>query len=117
MRKLLVSVALATATLVSVPAVAQPGWHQSAYTRGAANDLLRDLGRAEAQIQRSAQRRIISPREAVSLRQQAATIRVRLNIASRGGINGREFASLRSQVNQLQRRVQVERNDRDRRPY
>jgi hypothetical protein len=118
MRKLLVSVALATATIVTAaPAVAQPGWHQRAYTRGAVNDLLRDLNRAETQIQRAAQRRAISPREASSLRREAATVRVRLNIAARGGINGREFLSLRSQVNRLEQRVRLERRDNDRRPY
>jgi hypothetical protein len=117
MRKLLVSVALATATIAAAaPAVAQPGWHQRAYSRAAVNDLIRDLNRADTRIQRSLQRRAISPREARSLRGQSANIRTRLALASRGGISGREFAQLRTQVNRLEQRVRMEQRDRDRRP-
>ena len=121
MRKLLVSVALATATVagtVAIPAAAQAqrSWqHPGGPTRPQVNNLLRDLNQAENRIARSQQRRIISPREAVSLRREARNIRVRLNLAARNGIGGREFASLRVQVNRLEQRIRVERRDRDRR--
>jgi hypothetical protein len=121
MRKFLASVALATATIaaVAVPAAAEA--QRSAYrplgpSRPAINELLRDLSRAENQIARAQQRRVISPREAISLRREANQIRGQLNRAARNGIGGREFASLRGQVNRLEMRVRIERRDRDRRP-
>ena len=124
MRKLLISVAIATATIAAVPAAAQyhggghnrPGWNQGGPSRAAVNNLVRDLNQAQNRITRSQQRRIISPREAVSLRREAAQIRQRLNFAARGGISGREFAELRVRVNRLEQRVRMERRDRDRRP-
>jgi hypothetical protein len=124
MRKLLISVALATATIASaVPAsaMAQPryGWQRGGPTRAQVGDLLRDLGQAEQRINRAiSQRRDgISPREAVSLRREAQSVRLRLNLAMRNGINQREFVNLRSRVNRLQVRVRSERNDRDNRRY
>lgn len=116
MKKLLVSIALASATVTvaAVPASAQNyGWNQRGPSRQAVNELRRDLNQVERQIERSAQRRIISGREAVSLRRDANRIRVRIDRASRGGISGREFAELRGQVNRLEQRLRVERRDRD----
>jgi len=134
MRKLLFSVAIATATLAAVPAAAQmqgrPGydqrndrrddhrgeWNRNGPNRQAVNELLRDLNRAENQIDRAQRFRAISPREAVSLRREANQIRLRLNFALRGGLSGREFGELRVRVNRLEQRVRYERRDRDRRP-
>ena len=119
MRKFLVSVALATATIAAaVPAAAQPrpgyGWQRGGPTRAMVNDLLRDLSRAENQIDRA---RGISRREAMGLRNEARQIRFSLNLALRNGINAREFANLRLRVNRLEARVRVERNDRDNRRW
>ena len=127
MRKLLVSVALATATIAAaVPAAAQPygnrvarpgpgyGWQRGGPTRAMVNDLLRDLSRAENRIDRA---RGISRREAMGLRNEARQIRFSLNLALRNGINAREFASLRVRVNRLEARVRYERHDRDNRRY
>ena len=132
MRKFLISVALVSTALTAVPAMAQErgrqgydqrddndrrgNWNRHGPSRQAINELLRDLNRAESQIQRSVQRRIISPREAVSLRREANQIRVRLNYALRGGLSGREFGELRVRVNRLEQRIRIERRDRDRRP-
>jgi hypothetical protein len=130
MRKLLISVAMATATIAAaVPAAAQSyaqrgdrgygdrGWNRGGPSRQAVNELLRDLNRAENMIERSVQRRIISRREAFSLRREAQQIRGRLNYALRGGLSGREFGELRVRVNRLEQRVRLERNDRDGRRY
>jgi len=124
MRKLLISVAIATATIAAVPAAAQyhggharPGWNQGGPPRAAVNNLVRDLNQAQNRIARSQQRRIISPREAMSLRREAAQIRQRLHFAARGGISGREFAELRFRVNRLEQRIRLERRDRDRRAF
>lgn len=124
MRKFLIAAALISTAATAAPALAQPGygharpvWNFGGPTRAQIADLLRDLNRAENGIQRSVQRRVISPREAVGLRADASRIRVRLNLASRNGINNREFAGLRAQVNQLEQRLRLERRDNDRRPY
>ena len=126
MRKFLISVAVVSTALTAVPAMAQMagqsyaqrgdyrgGWNRGGPSRQAINELLRDLNRAEAGIQRSVQRRVISRREAIGLRRQATQIRFQLNRASRNGINNREFASLRVQVNRLEQRLRIERRDRD----
>ena len=118
MRKLLVSVALATATLAAVPAAAQhhnSGWSHRGPDQRAVFQLRQELGQVENRIERSARRGIISPREAFGLRRQASQVRFQLNRAGRNGLSGREFASLRVQVNRLEQRVRMERRDRDRR--
>ena len=123
MRKFLIP-ALVLSTVVGVaPAAAQHGgyhndrgtvaWNRGGPSRQAINQLIRDLNRAENLIERSVQRRIISQREAISLRREANRIERRLNLASRNGISGREFGALRVQVNRLEQRVRVERRDRD----
>ena len=125
MRKFLISIALASTVMTAAPAMAQyrgghgprVEWNRGGPSRQAINELLRDLNRAESRIDRSAQRGIISRREAFSLRREAHRIEVRLNQASRNGISGREFASLRVQVNRLEQRVRIERNDRDGRRF
>jgi hypothetical protein len=117
MRKILVSVALATATLAAVPAAAQynsnHGWHQRGPDRRAVQNLLAELNQVEQRIERSARRGIISPREAFGLRREANQIRARLSRSGRDGLSGREFANLRIQVNRLEQRVRLERRDRD----
>ena len=124
MRKLLISAALATATVaaaVPTAAMAQAGygWQRGRVDRVQVNNLLRDLNQAEARIDRATfQRRDgISRREAAGLHQEARNIRLRLNLAMRNGINQREFFDLRSRVNRLEARVRLERNDRDNRRY
>ena len=120
MRKFLISIAMvSTALTAATPAMAQyrnqprAVWNHGGPSRQAINELLRDLNRAESRIDRSAQRRIISQREAFSLRREANQIRIRLNRAARNGISGREFGSLRVQVNRLEQRLRIERRDRD----
>lgn len=127
MRKLLISAALATATVaaaVPTAAMAQPGYgyghgwqNRHGVDRVRINDLLRDLDRVEERIDRGAfQRRDgISRREAFGLRREARQIRFQLNLAMRNGINQREFFYLRNQVNRLQMRVRMENRDFDNR--
>jgi hypothetical protein len=127
MRKFLISVALVSTALTAAPALAQDyghrgydqrgDWNRGGPDRPAVNNLLRQLDQVDSRIQRSLQRRIISPREAVSLRREANDIRARVNVRGRNGLNGREFAQLQVRVNRLEQRVNVERRDRDRRPY
>lgn len=131
MRKLLVSLAVATATLTAVPAAAQyrgdghrgddRRWDDRRDHRGpnrhAVSQLLRELDQVEQRIDRSARRGIISPREAFGLRREANRIRQRLHRAGRNGLSGREFAELRVQVNRLEQRLRIERRDRDGRRF
>lgn len=129
MRKLLISAALATATIaaaVPTAAMAQPGsgyghgWqNRRGVDRAQIGELIRDLDRAQQRIDRGGfQRRDgISPREAQGLRREAQQIRFSLNLAMRNGINQREFFDLRTRVNRLEQRVRFERNDRDNRRF
>ena len=119
MRKLLISAALATATIaaaVPATAMAQPhyGWQRSGPNRAQVVNLLRDLNRVDQRINRAPG---ISRREAMSLRREAAGIRLQLNRAQRNGISNREFGVLRGEVNRLQQRVRMENRDRDNRRY
>jgi hypothetical protein len=121
MRKLLISLAVAGATLAAVPAAAQyrdNGRHwdhrdDRHVDYRAVQNLVRELAQVEQRIDRSSQRGIISRREALSLRREANQIRIRLNRSGRNGLSGREFASLRVQVNRLEQRVRIERRDLD----
>ena len=127
MRKFLIPTLLLSTVVAVAPAAANHGgyhrdrghveWNRGGPSRHAINELIRDLNRVEARIERSAQRRIISPREAFSLRREANSIERQLQRASRNGISGREFASLRVQVNRLEQRLRIERRDRDGRRY
>jgi hypothetical protein len=127
MRKFLIP-ALVLSTVVGVaPAAANHGgyhgdrdrahWNHGGPSRQAINELIRDLNRVEMRIDRSAQRRIISQREAFSLQREANQIERQLQRAGRNGISGREFGMLRSQVNRLEQRLRIERQDRDGRRY
>ena len=128
MRKFLIP-ALVLSTVVGVaPAAAQHGgyhnpnrgnvaWNRGGPSRQAINELIRDLNRVEIRIDRSAQRRIISQREAFGLHREANQIERQLQRASRNGISGREFGMLRGQVNRLEQRLRIERQDRDGRRY
>ena len=120
MRKLLISAALATATVASAlptAAIAQPGygWQgRRGVDRAQVRDLFRDLNRVEMRIDRAPG---ISRREAFGLRREVQQIKFRLNLAMRNGINQREFFDLRARVNRLEARVRFERNDRDNRRF
>ena len=140
MRKFLISAALASAALSAVPAMAQDygnhgygqrddqrgygdrgehrgDWNRGGVDRRAVGNLLAQLNDVDLRIQRSVQRGVISPREAMGLRRESNQVRQRLAYASRGGISGREFASLQVQVNRLQQRLQFERRDRNDRRF
>ena len=134
MRKLLVSVVVATATLAAVPAAAQyrgddrrwedrderrwedrdeRRWYNHGPNQRAVQQLLVRINQVEQRIDRSARRGVISSREAFSLRREANQVRNRLHRASRDGLSGREFGQLHARVNQLEQRLRYERRDRD----
>lgn len=67
------------------------------------------------QIARAQHRGAISPREANGLRRQAAIVQRNYRVFSRNGLTRREFAVLRSQVQQIRHNLRAERADLDRR--
>ena len=118
MRKILVSVALATATLAAVPAAAQyrdyhAGWNHRGPDRRAVQQLLIRVDQVDQRIDRSARRGMISPREAFGLRRDANQLRREIGFASRNGLSGREFGELNARVNRLEQRLRHERRDFD----
>jgi hypothetical protein len=127
MRKFLISALMVSSVVAVAPAAAQNGggygdrgraeWNRGGPSRQAINELLRDLDRAESRIDRSADRRIISRREAFGLHRDADRIRSQLGRSGRDGLSGREFARLRIEVDQLEQRLRMERQDRDGRRY
>ncbi len=90
MRKFLIPALLLSTVVAVAPAAANHGgyhrdrasvgWNRGGPSRQAINELLRDLNRAENRIERSVQRRIISQREAFSLRREANQIERRLQL-------------------------------------
>jgi hypothetical protein len=113
MRKLLIPIALATASV----ALAAPASAQHWQPRPAATAQIRqDIGQLDRQIQRARQRRTISPREATSLRREAAQVRRNYAVYQRGGLNRAEVRSLQTQVNRVRVRLRLEQRDWDRAP-
>lgn len=119
MRKFLVSIALATATvgsaaIVATPAAAQPGaWRLQP---GAAREIQQDINQLDRQITRAQQRRQISRREAASLRREAIQVRQLHARYARNGLNRQEVRDLQTRVNLLHQRLRLEQRDWDRVP-
>ncbi|MBX3561508.1 MAG: hypothetical protein KF780_06800 [Sphingomonas sp.] len=124
MRKVLVSIALASATVASTavvvsPAMAQPGrgyqqpnrGHQQAIHR----EIRQDINELERRIQQAQQRRTISPREAQGLRREAIQIRQLYNRFSRNGLDRREVRELEQRINRVHRQLRFQQRDWDRR--
>ncbi len=120
MRKIIVSVALATATLAAVPASAQWGYERDyrhndyRQYRAAEQRLLNDLDQVEQRIYRASERGRLSPRESVSLRREANQLRHRIYQAGRNGLSPREFERLQERVFNLRERFREERRDGNR---
>jgi predicted RNase H-like nuclease (RuvC/YqgF family) len=109
MRKFIVSIALASATLSAVPASAQ-AWQLRQSVR---SEIQRDINQLENRIDRAARRGTISPREANSLRRDASNVQRLYNRYSRNGLDRREVAELELRVNRVQQRLRLERRDWD----
>lgn len=110
MRKILISLALATASVGGVAAT--PALAQS-YGYAPARQIQRDINQLENRIERAAQRGTISRREAVSLRREANQIDRLFSRYQRNGLNRAEVNELRGRINRVEARLRVERRDRD----
>ena len=112
MRKVLVSIALASATLLAAaPASAQPGWRLQP---GVQREIQQDINQLDRRITRAEQRRTISRREAFGLRRDANEIRRTYARYSRNGLDRQEVRDLQRRVNQVHMRLRYEQRDWDR---
>lgn len=108
MRKILISLAIASATMVASPAVAQRG-----YGHQAGNQIQREINQLENRIDRSFQNRQISRREATSLRRDANGLQRDYYRFARNGLDRGEIRNLQVRLDRLQNRLRYERRDRD----
>lgn len=122
MRKVLLSIALASASLAAAaPAAAQGYGHGygHGYSRGSygGQDIAREIDRLESRIARGAQRGRISGREAYSLRREAHQLQGLYYRFARNGLSRGEHRDLSVRLARLQSRLRYERADRDGRRY
>lgn len=100
---------LTAVTMVAAPASAQ-SWRPSASVQ---RQIQNDINQLQTQIQRAAQRRTISQREATQLRRSALEVQRTLNRYSRNGLERGEVAQLERQVNGVRQQLRLERRDWD----
>ena len=109
MRKLIISLAAGSVAFGAVPASAQV-WRLQPQVQ---TQIRADIDQLQTQIQRAAQRRTISQREAVSLRRQAVDLRQRFAQYSRNGLSRQEVTALEQRINQVRQNLRLERRDWD----
>ena len=113
MRKIVISALIAGAAVVATPASAQ-SWHNQR-PAAAQSQIRGEINQLTNQISRAEQRRVISRREAQSLRRQMIQVQRNLAQFSRGGLDRREVTALNRQLDQVRRSLRVERGDSNRR--
>ena len=109
MRKLILTLVAASATIAAVPASAQV-WRIQPRVQA---QIRSDINQLQSQIQTAAQRRTISQREAVTLRRQAVDIRQLLAQYNRNGLSRQEVTALESRINRVRQNLRLERRDWD----
>lgn len=112
MRKVLISLAIASATVVASPAVAQRYGHGYQGPQ-----IQREINQLENRIDRSFRNGQISRREATSLRREANRLERDYFRFARNGLDRGEYRNLQVRLDRLQNRLRYERRDRDRRRY
>jgi hypothetical protein len=109
MRKLVVSIVIASAAVTAAPATAQY-WRLS---QSVHREIRQDINQLENRIERAADRRRISQREATSLLRDARHVRRLYRNYTQNGLTRREVADLEWRVNRVQQRLRMERRDWD----
>jgi predicted RNase H-like nuclease (RuvC/YqgF family) len=109
MRSFVLTLAVASAAFGSVPASAQT-WHLQPRIQ---TQIRADINQLQNQIQRAAQRRTISQREAVTLRRQSVDLRQLLARFSRNGLSRPEVTALEQRINRVRQNLRLERRDWD----
>jgi hypothetical protein len=108
-RKIMIPLILASATVAAVPASGQ-SWRLS---RAVHAQIQADINQLQNRIFRAERRRTISRREAIGLRRDAAYIRQLYARYSRNGLNRIEVADLETRINRTHQRLRIERRDWD----
>jgi hypothetical protein len=127
MRKFLITAAAAVSALsLAAPASAQwtaPVYHYQPYNYGYGFNGHRFARSMEVRVQRirgdirnMEMRRVVSPREARTLDNEARLVERRIFNASRNGINNREARNLEIRIQRLERHVMREASDWNNRP-
>jgi hypothetical protein len=126
MRKVLISIAAASAAFVAVPAAAQGYYGQGYYDQGhygqgygqphyGQHGIVQSFDSRIAQlrhrIERSAERGAITRREYRSLRERADDLRRRLHAYSRDGLSRGEARDISQRIDNLRERLRDERQD------
>ncbi|SMF61335.1 hypothetical protein [Allosphingosinicella indica] len=109
MRKVVLALVAASATFTAIPAAAQPWRPAPAVHRQIQND----INQLERRIDRSAQRGVISRREAVSLRRDALDLQRTYNRYARNGLDRSEVRDLEYRINRVHAKLRYERRDWD----
>jgi hypothetical protein len=109
MRKLIIAATVAAFSIPVVPATAQ-AWKPRPNVE---RQIQRDINQLEDRIDRAAQRRAISQREAFGLRRDALGLQHLYERYARNGLNRVEVAQLETGVNRLHQRLRLERRDWD----
>lgn len=118
MKKILITLAAAAGTLVAAAPASAQGWasfDQRGYgypgDRGMVNRFQQQIRQLDQRIERSAQRRAISPGEYRSLRSQSNDFKRALQNFARNGLDRGEVRSLDQRLLNLQNRIRDERRD------
>ena len=109
MRKLIMSIVLASTAAAATPAVAQR-WVLAPSVR---SEIQRDINQLNNRIDRARQRGTLSPREATCLRRDARNLQRLYWRYSRNGLTRSEVATLELRVNDIRQRLREERRDWD----
>jgi hypothetical protein len=121
MRKLLITVAAASAALVAAAPASAQGYHGGGYNqgrhhgypgdRGLVQRFDQQIGQLQQRIERSAERRAISPGEYRSLRNHSAELRQRLRRFAYDGLSRGEVQDIADRIDNLRDRIRDERRD------
>jgi hypothetical protein len=106
---MILTLVAASAAFGSVPAAAQ-AWRVQPRVQ---TQIRADINQLQSQIQRAAQRRTISQREAVTLRRQSVDLRQLFAQYNRNGLSRQEVAALELRINRVRQNLRLERRDWD----
>jgi membrane peptidoglycan carboxypeptidase len=108
MKKLIVSLAVASAAMIAAAPASAQGW-------GRGNNIQQRLQRIEVRIDRNAQRGSLTRNEAQRLRAETNGVQRLAWRYSRNGVTAWEHRDLERRVDRLQNRLQRQRHDDQRR--
>jgi len=121
MRKLLITLAAASAAMVAAAPASAQGYYGQGYgsrygqgypgDRGLVQRFNSQITQLQSRIERSAQRRIISPGEYRSLRAHSYELRRRLQRFAYNGLSRGEVQDIADRIDNLRDRIRDERRD------